>query len=230
LIVLPCRRNVPSFLDSPPNNLQVSGVRERKRKFHPEFLSTEDQLKRSSAPAQRLSSVFRLEDDLAAESSSLEPLKMKPRKKKSKKGTFPRRNAPKRRNSNKPDPPLPADGQMKVRTIDKDGDTCAMCRDGGGEEVMICCDRCPNVFHLKCHAPSLEHFPPDDWQCTWCRSLDEIMELQPKEGVVKGKKGLAEDPGKFLLACKFLSEVHKIEEGGMMVRMKSVGQGKVSAK
>jgi hypothetical protein len=209
-----------------PNNVQVSGVRERKRKFHPAFLSTEDQLKRSSAPAQRLSSVFRLEDDLAAESSSLEPLKMKPRKKKSKKGTFPRRNAPQRRNSKQPDPLLPADGQMKVTTID----TCAMCREGG-EEVLICCDRCPNVFHLKCHAPSLEHFPPDDWQCTWCRSLDEIMELQPKEGVVKGKKGLmAEDPGQFLLACKFLSEVYKIEEGGMMVRMKSVGQGKVSGK
>jgi hypothetical protein len=214
--------------DSPLNNLQVSGVRERKRKFDSEFLSTEDHVKCSSgsAAAQRLSSVFRLEDDLAAESSSLEPLKMKPRKKKSKKGTFPRRNAPQRRNSNKPDPPLPAGGQMKVTTID----TCAMCREGG-EEVLICCDRCPNVFHLKCHAPSLEHFPPDDWQCTWCRSLDEIMELQPKEGVVKGKKGLmAEDPGKFLLACKFLSEVYKIEEGGMMVRMKSVGQGKVSGK
>jgi hypothetical protein len=226
----------PSFSDSPPNNLQVSGKRERKRKFDSEFLSTEDHVKCSSgsAPAQRLSVVFRLEDDLAAESSSLEPLKMKPRKKKSKKGTFPRRNAPQRRNSNKPDPPLPA-GQMKVTTID----TCAMCREGG-EEVLICCDRCPNVFHLKCHAPSLEHFPPDDWQCTWCRSLDEIMELQPKEGeesvedtvkwVVNGKKGLmAEDPGKFLLACKFLSEVYKIEEGGM-VRMKSVGQGKVSGK
>jgi hypothetical protein len=107
----------PSFSDSPPNNLQVSGKRERKRKFDPEFVSTEDHVKRmrsksssgtrrnasltKSAAAQRLS-VSRLDDDLQAESSSLDSLKMKPRKKKSK-STFPRRNAPKKRKSNKPD-------------------------------------------------------------------------------------------------------------------------------
>jgi hypothetical protein len=128
------------------------------------------------------------------------------------------------------------DGQMKVTTIDNNEDYCAMCRDGG-EDIMICCDRCPKVFHLKCHAPSLDDVPADDWQCFWCRSIDEIMELKPKEGesvedfvksVVNGKKGLNEDPGKFLLACKFLSEVYKIEEG-VMVRMNFVGM-KVSGK
>jgi hypothetical protein len=71
LIVLPCRPKLPStstagrkkakassenepppllspsISEPPPNNLQVSGKRERKRKFDPEFVSTEDDVKRS---------------------------------------------------------------------------------------------------------------------------------------------------------------------------------------
>jgi hypothetical protein len=116
-----------------------------------------------------------------------------------------------------------------VDIVDNNEDLCAMCR-GGGEEVMTLCRKCPKVFHRKCHTPSLLDgvAPAPDWQCFWCRSHDEIMELKPKEGesgedfvksVVNGKIGRNdEDPGKFLVACKFLTEVYKIEEGFMVGR------------
>ncbi|XP_026221198.1 tripartite motif-containing protein 66-like [Anabas testudineus] len=46
-------------------------------------------------------------------------------------------------------------------------DFCAVCLNGGD---LLCCDRCPKVFHLDCHIPALIVFPLGDWVCTLCRS------------------------------------------------------------
>lgn len=35
-------------------------------------------------------------------------------------------------------------------------DFCAVCLIGGD---LLCCDRCPKVFHLSCHVPPLQSFP-----------------------------------------------------------------------
>uniref|UniRef100_A0A8C9ZQK7 PHD-type domain-containing protein n=1 Tax=Sander lucioperca TaxID=283035 RepID=A0A8C9ZQK7_SANLU len=35
-------------------------------------------------------------------------------------------------------------------------DFCAVCRNGG---ELLCCDRCPKVYHLACHIPPLTSFP-----------------------------------------------------------------------
>ncbi|KAM9461106.1 tripartite motif-containing protein 66 isoform 2-T2 [Clarias gariepinus] len=45
-------------------------------------------------------------------------------------------------------------------------DFCAVCSIGG---ELLCCDRCPKVFHLTCHVPSLLSFPTGDWVCSLCR-------------------------------------------------------------
>lgn len=47
-------------------------------------------------------------------------------------------------------------------------DFCAVCLIGGD---LLCCDRCPKVFHLSCHIPSLLSFPSGDWVCSLCRDV-----------------------------------------------------------
>ncbi|XP_068580252.1 tripartite motif-containing protein 66-like [Cebidichthys violaceus] len=52
-------------------------------------------------------------------------------------------------------------------------DFCAVCRNGGD---LLCCDRCPKVYHLSCHIPALISFPLGDWVCTLCRTDREPVE------------------------------------------------------
>ncbi|XP_052001476.1 tripartite motif-containing protein 66 isoform X2 [Xyrauchen texanus] len=49
-------------------------------------------------------------------------------------------------------------------------DFCAVCLIGGD---LLCCDRCPKVFHLSCHVPPLHSFPTGDWICTLCRDVEQ---------------------------------------------------------
>ncbi|XP_051885172.1 E3 ubiquitin-protein ligase TRIM33 isoform X2 [Pristis pectinata] len=51
---------------------------------------------------------------------------------------------------------------------DDNEDYCAVCLNGG---ELLCCDRCPKVFHLQCHVPSLLSFPMGEWLCTLCRNV-----------------------------------------------------------
>lgn len=40
---------------------------------------------------------------------------------------------------------------------DPNEDWCAVCQNGG--ELLLCCDKCPKVFHLSCHIPTLFRLP-----------------------------------------------------------------------
>ncbi|KAK7884849.1 hypothetical protein WMY93_027972 [Mugilogobius chulae] len=51
---------------------------------------------------------------------------------------------------------------------DPNEDWCAVCINGGD---LLCCDRCPKVFHMRCHVPTIKIFPKGDFLCTFCRSL-----------------------------------------------------------
>uniref|UniRef100_A0A8C6WLM7 E3 ubiquitin-protein ligase TRIM33 n=1 Tax=Neogobius melanostomus TaxID=47308 RepID=A0A8C6WLM7_9GOBI len=57
---------------------------------------------------------------------------------------------------------------------DPNEDWCAVCINGGD---LLCCDRCPKVFHMRCHVPTIKIFPKGDFLCTFCRSLS-IPEIQ----------------------------------------------------
>ncbi|XP_055365377.1 tripartite motif-containing protein 66-like isoform X2 [Betta splendens] len=61
-------------------------------------------------------------------------------------------------------------------------DFCAVCLNGGD---LLCCDRCPKVFHLDCHIPALSSFPPGDWMCSLCRSDLEPVEAYDCEHTLK---------------------------------------------
>ncbi|XP_028168858.1 transcription intermediary factor 1-alpha [Ostrinia furnacalis] len=50
---------------------------------------------------------------------------------------------------------------------DPNEDWCAVCMDGG---ELMCCDKCPKVFHQYCHIPTIEKLPDEteSWQCLLC--------------------------------------------------------------
>ncbi|XP_058804724.1 PHD finger protein 12 [Phymastichus coffea] len=60
-------------------------------------------------------------------------------------------------------------------------DSCDACRDGG---ELICCDKCPASFHLRCHDPPLElsDIPNGQWVCHSCRCASK------KESILVQKK------------------------------------------
>ncbi|XP_028287072.1 E3 ubiquitin-protein ligase TRIM33-like [Parambassis ranga] len=45
---------------------------------------------------------------------------------------------------------------------------CAVCQTGG---ELLCCHKCPRVFHLTCHVPTLLKSPSGEWFCSFCRDL-----------------------------------------------------------
>uniref|UniRef100_A0A8D0DDH4 RING-type E3 ubiquitin transferase n=1 Tax=Sander lucioperca TaxID=283035 RepID=A0A8D0DDH4_SANLU len=51
---------------------------------------------------------------------------------------------------------------------DPNEDWCAVCQNGG---ELLCCDKCPKVFHLACHIPALNESPSGEWFCSLCRDL-----------------------------------------------------------
>ncbi|CAJ1055355.1 E3 ubiquitin-protein ligase TRIM33 isoform X3 [Xyrichtys novacula] len=59
-------------------------------------------------------------------------------------------------------------GNSGGKEDDPNEDWCAVCINGGD---LLCCDRCPKVFHMKCHVPTIKIFPKGDFLCTFCRSL-----------------------------------------------------------
>ncbi|KAK5866931.1 hypothetical protein PBY51_011463 [Eleginops maclovinus] len=77
-------------------------------------------------------------------------------------------------------------GPAEVEEMESE-DFCGVCLNGG---ELLCCDRCPKVFHLICHIPPLTCFPLGDWVCTLCRTEQDpaesyACEKQPSCGGVK---------------------------------------------
>nr|XP_054294395.1 tripartite motif-containing protein 66 isoform X5 [Pongo pygmaeus] len=71
-------------------------------------------------------------------------------------------------------------------------DFCAVCLNGG---ELLCCDRCPKVFHLSCHVPALLSFPGGEWVCTLCRSLTQPEMEYDCENARYNQPGMRASPG-----------------------------------
>uniref|UniRef100_W8BEM5 E3 ubiquitin-protein ligase TRIM33 n=1 Tax=Ceratitis capitata TaxID=7213 RepID=W8BEM5_CERCA len=56
---------------------------------------------------------------------------------------------------------------------DPNEDWCAVCLDGG---ELMCCDKCPKVFHQNCHIPAISSLPDESesWQCLLCVNLKDL--------------------------------------------------------
>ncbi|XP_034019704.1 transcription intermediary factor 1-alpha isoform X2 [Thalassophryne amazonica] len=68
--------------------------------------------------------------------------------------------------------PQPPGGSQLVKRAepedDPNEDWCAVCQNGG---ELLCCDKCPKVFHLSCHIPTLNASPSGEWFCSFCRDV-----------------------------------------------------------
>ena len=55
---------------------------------------------------------------------------------------------------------------------DPNEDWCACCMDGG---ELMCCDKCPKVFHQACHIPVISSLPDESetWQCLLCYNFSD---------------------------------------------------------
>ncbi|XP_063319927.1 E3 ubiquitin-protein ligase TRIM33 isoform X1 [Pelmatolapia mariae] len=86
-------------------------------------------------------------------------------------------------------------GNPEGKEDDPNEDWCAVCINGGD---LLCCDRCPKVFHMKCHVPTIKIFPKGDFLCTFCRSItNPEIEYCDDSRKGKGEQGLsAEDQRK----------------------------------
>ncbi|CAG2104380.1 unnamed protein product, partial [Medioppia subpectinata] len=69
---------------------------------------------------------------------------------------------------------------------------CDSCREGGD---LLCCDRCPNAFHLQCHDPPLdeEDVPQGEWLCRKCKQLvKEVDESDDESGDEEAEEAMDE--------------------------------------
>ena len=61
---------------------------------------------------------------------------------------------------------------------------CRVCKEGG---ELLCCDSCPNAYHLQCLDPPLEEPPDEEWTCPRCTcepmpgKVEKILTWQWKE-------------------------------------------------
>ncbi|XP_060269154.1 E3 ubiquitin-protein ligase TRIM33 isoform X7 [Ovis aries] len=77
-------------------------------------------------------------------------------------------------------------GDGSSKDDDPNEDWCAVCQNGGD---LLCCEKCPKVFHLTCHVPTLLSFPSGDWICTFCRDIGKPEVEYDCDNLQHSKKG-----------------------------------------
>lgn len=79
---------------------------------------------------------------------------------------------------------IPMNDKNNQPKDDPNEDWCACCMDGG---ELMCCDKCPKVFHQACHIPVISSLPDESetWQCLLCYNFADAV------------------PGKFLFCLHF---------------------------
>ena len=53
---------------------------------------------------------------------------------------------------------------------------CRICGSSCGD--LLCCETCPNVYHLSCTDPPLELLPRGKWTCPECEEIGELQDIE----------------------------------------------------
>ena len=76
---------------------------------------------------------------------------------------------------------------------------CNVCLSALGEQSMLVCDGCDELYHMHCLNPPLEEIPDGDWYCDVCEAYDDdissTVELEGCNGFVieSRKRSVAEE-------------------------------------
>ena len=65
--------------------------------------------------------------------------------------------------------------KFAVLPVLDDGVFCELCNLGG---FVLCCDKCPKMFHLRCADPPLNDVPDNDWFCQLCAGKVTATEFE----------------------------------------------------
>jgi len=98
--------------------------------------------------------------------------------------------------------------QQTSVSLDPNEDYCAVCHNGGD---LLCCDKCPRVYHLPCHVPTIASFPSDNstWMCTLCGTDDDSLcleapDVRPELSVGKRRSASTGLTDRELKVCLFV--------------------------
>merc|ERR1711997_1008941 len=84
-------------------------------------------------------------------------------------------------------PPIP-----EAEEDDEHMEFCRVCKEGG---ELLCCDSCPNSYHLRCIDPPLDEVPEHSWTCPRCSceplegKVEKILTWRWKGREGKGRTG-----------------------------------------
>nr|CAH7723758.1 unnamed protein product [Callosobruchus chinensis] len=102
---------------------------------------------------------------------------------------------------------------------DPNEDWCAVCMDGG---ELVCCDKCPKVFHQYCHIPNLSVEENDTWQCLLCVNFADLAEnvgtADKGDGELSSKEKKIAERLVLELYCQYEPSLHFREVIGPEVR------------
>ncbi|CAG7832256.1 unnamed protein product [Allacma fusca] len=83
---------------------------------------------------------------------------------------------------------------------------CSVCRDWG---ELICCDACPQVFHLTCLDPPLRSVPKGPWKCFTCsmEPLDKVDRILTWRKARNSRQFFVHFEGQSYWQCKWVPQI-----------------------
>jgi len=69
-----------------------------------------------------------------------------------------------------------AGGPVLQQGVDENESNCHACGSAADEQLLLCCEACPYVYHTYCLHPPLDGVPPGMWYCPVCLGAEELLD------------------------------------------------------